>query len=173
MQPVTQSEQMACVLRGVVEHVGRERSHAPVGALMFLVELEPEILLEQRRQSERLDAKQLRRHSRVEQMRDTPPVILMQQTQIVVGIVQHHLDIAIFEQCAEFLGRTDRQWIDHRFVVFGGKLQQVDSIDEAMEARTFCIERERAHAGESGQKAINGVSRVEIEWRGRRRHVCL
>ena len=171
MQPVTQRQQMACVLRRIIEHVGRERAHAPIGALMLLVQLHAEELFEQGSEPERANAQQLRGHARVEEMRDTPPVILVQQAQIVIGVVQHDLDGAILEQGAKARRRADGQGIDHRFMVQRGQLQQIDAIDEAVKTRAFGVERERAHAGQSGEKAINGVSRVEIERGGRQWHV--
>jgi hypothetical protein len=142
-------------------------------ALMLLVELEPEVLFEQRREPEGADAEQLRRDARVEEIRHPPSVILMQQTQIVISVVQHHFHGAIFEQRAEQRGRADRQRIDHRFMMRRGKLQQVDAIDEAVKTRPLRVEREGAHAGETGEEAIDGVGRIEIEWCGRQWHVSL
>jgi len=55
MEHVAQPDQVHRVLRGVIEHVGAERPHRPVGPLMLLVELEPERALQERREPERLD----------------------------------------------------------------------------------------------------------------------
>jgi methylmalonyl-CoA mutase N-terminal domain/subunit len=79
---IAQAEKVDRVLRRVVEHVGRERPHGPIGALVLLVELHAEVLLEQRRQAEGLDAQQLRRHARVEHVAHVPAVVLMQQSEV-------------------------------------------------------------------------------------------
>jgi hypothetical protein len=58
----------------------------------------------------------------------------VQQSQVVIGVVQDHFDRAILEQRPQSPGHADRQGIDHGFVVFSRQLQQVHAIDEAMEA---------------------------------------
>ena len=63
---VAEIEQEGGVERGVVEHPLRERAQRPVGALVLLVELHAEVALEQRRESEGLDAEELRGDARVE-----------------------------------------------------------------------------------------------------------
>jgi hypothetical protein len=68
-------------------------AHRPVGALVLLVELDAEVALEQRRQPEGLDAEQLRGHARVEDVATLPAVVLVQQPQVVVGVVEDDLDV--------------------------------------------------------------------------------
>ena len=53
--------------------------------------------------------------------RDVPAVVLLQQTQVVVGVVEHDLDRRILEQRAEARGRPDRQRIDHRVACRGSR----------------------------------------------------
>ena len=106
---VAEIEQVLGVLRRVVEHALRERSHRPVGALMLLVELHAEEPLEQRGQTERANAEQLCGDARVEDVRDSPAVVLMEQPQIVVGVVKDDFDVARLEQAPEPLGNSDRE----------------------------------------------------------------
>ena len=87
MQLIAQPKQMARVLRGIVQHVRGERAHAPIGALMFFVKLHAEELLQQRRQTERANPQQLSSYAGVEEIPHLPAVVLMQQSQIVVGVV--------------------------------------------------------------------------------------
>ena len=72
---------------------GGERAHRPVGALVLLVELHPEVLLEQRGEPDRRNAEELGGDTSVEQARDAPAVVLPQEAQIVVGVVKDDLDL--------------------------------------------------------------------------------
>mgnify|MGYP003346564600 CR=1 FL=1 len=92
----------------------------------------------------RLDPEQLRGDSGVEQVGRAPPVVLMQQAQIVVGVVEHDLDLGIGEQGAERRRRLDRERIDDAVMRARRELDQVDPIDEAMEARPFGVDRQFA-----------------------------
>ena len=47
-----QTQQVPRILCRVVQHVGGERTHTPVGALMLLIQLEAEVFLQERRESE-------------------------------------------------------------------------------------------------------------------------
>ena len=161
-QPIAETEQVARILRRVVKHIGRERPHAPIGTLMLLVEFETEKLFKQRRETERANTEQLRRDTRVKQMGHPPPIILVQQTQIVVRVVQNHFDVAILEERAEFVGRADRQRIDDRVVRVSRQLQQVDPIDEAMETRPLGIECNGACPREFLEESVHGLGRIQV-----------
>lgn len=171
MQTVTQPEQVARVVGRIVEHVCRQRAHAPVGTLMFLVQLDAEELLEQCGQPKRTNAEQLRRHPRVEEVGYTPPVVLAEKTQIVVGIMEHDLDLRVFEQHTEPCGGTDRQRVDHGLVIRRGELQQIDAVDKPMKAGSFGVERDRPNAIEASKKGVDGLDRVEVV-RSLSRHNC-
>src|SRR5881396_2512655 len=129
------------VLCGVFEHAWSERSHRPVGALMLFVELHTKEMFEQRCESERADAKQLRGDPRIEDVAHVPGVILLQEAQIVIRVVEHDLDGGRLKEMPELRGRADRQRIDDRRALARRELEQIDSVDEAMEARTFGVER--------------------------------
>ena len=109
LQLVAQLEQVDRVLRGVVEHPLRQRPHRPVGALVLLVELHAEVPLEQRGEAERAEAEQLRCDARVEDVADVPAVVLLEQTQIVVGVVKDDLDRRILEHAPE--RRRASRWV--------------------------------------------------------------
>ncbi len=142
LQLVAQLEQVDRVLRGVVEHPLRQRPHRPVGALVLLVELHAEVPLEQRGEAERAEAQKLRRDARVEDVADVPLVVLLEQTQIVVGVVKDDLDPRILEYAAERRRLPDGYGIDDGRAFAGRELQQVDSIDESMEAGALGVQRD-------------------------------
>src|SRR6185503_11953739 len=127
-QLVAQCKQMHRVLRRVLQHAGREWPHGPVGALVLLVELHAEEALEQCGEAEGTNAEQLRREPCVEDVAELPTIILVQQTQIVIGIVKHDLHPWILEQLSKLLRSAYRKRIDDRSTVARRELQQVDSI---------------------------------------------
>jgi predicted PurR-regulated permease PerM len=166
---VAQFKEIDRVLRGVVEHARGERTHGPVSALMLLVDLEAEVALEQRREAERLEPEQLRGDAGVEDVSHVPAVILLEKAEVVIGVVKYHLDGRVFEQFSHSGGRADGQWVDDGGLLACRELKQVDSIDEAMEARSFGIEREDAGIGNRGEETVDVGRRVEIQrdvWRG-------
>ena len=130
---------------------------------MLLVELEPERALQQRREPERANAEQLRRDARVEEPARVPAVILMQQPEIVVGVVKHLLDRVALEDSPERSGLSDRQRIEHRGEVARAHLQQIDSIDESMEAGSL---RVHGHGGallHGRQKTVGGRCGINVQ----------
>ena len=76
------------------EHRGRQGSHRPVGALVLLVEVDVEERLQERGEAEGLDAEELRGDARVEDVGHPPAVVLVQQPEVVVRVVEDHLDVA-------------------------------------------------------------------------------
>src|SRR5438105_4865528 len=159
---IAQLQQVARVLRGVLEHVRRQWPHRPIRSLVFFVQPDVEVLLQQRRKTERLDAEQLRRNTRVENFGDVPAVILMQQPQVVIGVVKNYLDTIALKQLAQFRRRSDRKWIDDRASLARGNLEQVDAIEKAMEAGTLGVERELRNICYLIQKAIYLGRLVEV-----------
>jgi hypothetical protein len=79
---------------------------------MLLIELHPEILLEQGGETEGANAEELRRHASVEDVPGMPPIVLMQQSEVVVGVVKDDLHRRILEQGAQAGRLADRQRID-------------------------------------------------------------
>jgi len=165
LQSIAELEQVDRVLRRVVEHALSERTHGPIGALMLLVELHPEEVLEQRGEPEGADAEKLGGNPRVEDVPDMPAVILPDQPKIVVGVVKHDFDVRILQQRTEAVGITDWQWIDDRGALSCGELEQVDSIDETVEARPFGIEREEPSVRDRREERLDGPRSVEVERR--------
>jgi hypothetical protein len=173
-EAVAQLEQPDGVLRRVVEHVRGERAHRPVGALVALVELHAELLVEQRGEPERALAQQLRGDARVEQAAHLPAVILAQEPQVVVGVVEHRLDRRVLDHPAERRQRADDERVDHRAqlarrgrpgrAVAGHPrrhLQQVHAVGEAVEARGLGVEREVARRAHPAEERLGGRGALE------------
>src|SRR5438067_1186194 len=129
---------------------------------MFFVELYSEELIEQRREPERLEAEQLGCDARIEDVSCVPAVILVQQSQVVVGVVEHDLDGWILEHLAESGGCADGKWIDDRAPLTRGDLEEIDSIDESVEARAFGVERDLAYAGNVVEEELDLVWSVDV-----------
>ncbi len=163
LQPIAQIEQIHRVLGRVAQHVGRERTHRPVGALMLLVELHAEVALEEGRQAEAPNPEDLRRHSRVEEVRRMPAVVLMQEPQVVVGIVKDDLDARRLEQPAERRRLADGQRIEHGAPLARGELEQVDAVDETMKARAFGIDGDRLHPFDSAKEALGFLRGLDVQ----------
>jgi hypothetical protein len=87
--------------------------HRPVGALVALVELHAELLLEQRGEAEGALAEELRGDARVEQAAHLPAVVLAQEAQVVVGVVEDHLDRRVLDQPAERASGPADERVDH------------------------------------------------------------
>jgi len=170
--PVLQLQQVERVLRRVVQHVRRERPHRPVGALVLLVQLHAEEPLQQRGQAERRVAQQLRRDPRVEDVAHLPAVVLLQQPQVVVGIVEHHFDIRVLEHVAEQLRLPDGYRIDHRVTRPRGELEQVDPIDVAVEARPFRVERQLATLRDLLHEPLHRGHGIEVDELFGARAIC-
>src|SRR5207249_4111326 len=92
-----------------------------------------------------------------------PGVILLQEAQIVIRVVEHDLDGGSLEEMPELRGRADRQRIDDRRALARRELEQIDSVDEAMEARTFGVERDDLRVADRRKKCLDRGRRVEIK----------
>jgi hypothetical protein len=163
-EPVAEAEKEVRVLRRVLEHVGRERTHRPVGALMLLLELEPEEALEQRGEPEGADPGELRGDARVEDVPDVPAIVLREEAQVVVGVVKDDLDLRVLEHAAEGFRRADRQRVDDRRRVARRELEEVDPVVEAVEARALGVHGEQRLARDRADEALDGVGVVQVEW---------
>jgi hypothetical protein len=117
-----------------------------VSCAALLVQPHPEVFVEQRSEPERGEPEQLGRDAGVENVARVPAVVLVQKTQVVIGVVQHLLDARILEEGTEPLGASHGERIDDGGGVAGGQLKQVNAIDEPMEARAFGIEGDFANA---------------------------
>src|SRR5688500_20342553 len=81
---------------------------------------------EERREPERLDAEQLGGNPGIEDVGDSPAVILVKETEVVVGVMEYDLDVPRFQQIPELVGGLDLQRIDDRVLPVGGELEQVN-----------------------------------------------
>jgi hypothetical protein len=79
--------------------------------------------------------------------------------------VEDHFDGRILEQSTEAFRTADWQRIDDCGSLARRKLEQVDSIDEAVEACAFGIQRDETSLCDRCQEGLDGVGRVEIERR--------
>jgi hypothetical protein len=87
----------------------------------------------------------------------------MEQTQIVVGVVQHLLDALILEQLAKAFGAADGQRIDDRRRIASRQLHQVDAIDESVKAGALGIEGYLANVRYRCKEAIELLGGVDPE----------
>ena len=164
-QQVAQLEQVPRVLCRIVQHAGRQRAHAPVGALVLLVQLEPEVLLQQRRKAEGGEAEELRRDPRVEDVRHPPAVVLVQEAQVVVSVVKDDFDPRVFHQPAQRRRRAEGQRVDDGAALIRGELQQVDAIHELVKARPLGVQRDRVRRRDRGHEGLDVLGGVEVvEW---------
>jgi hypothetical protein len=129
---------------------------------VLLVELESERPLEQRRQPEGANPQELRRDARVEQPARVPAIVLVQQAEVVVRVVKDLLDRVALEDAAEGGGLADGERIENRGDLARAHLQQVDSIDEAMEAGAFGVHRDGGALLHRGQKAIGATGGIDV-----------
>jgi len=165
-QLVAQCREVSGVGRRVVEHLGRQRPPRPVGSLVLLVELHGEVLLEQCRQPYRGLTEELRRDARVEQPPRAHPVVAVQDPQVVVGVVEDHLDRGIGEDRAERRDVANGQWIDDGGFAPGRELDEVDAVDEAVEAGGLGINGEERLAGYPLREGLQLARCAHIPMRG-------
>jgi hypothetical protein len=129
---------------------------------MLLVELHAKVPLEERREPEGLESQQLRRDARVEDVRDAPAIILVEQSQVVVSVVKHDLDRGVLEQLAEDRRLADRQRVDDRVAGACRQLQQIDAVDEPVEACSFGVERQLAGLSDRLEVPRYRLGRIEV-----------
>jgi hypothetical protein len=89
------------VARRVLEHVVGQRTPRPVRALEFLRELDAEVLLEQRRQTERVLAQHGGGDLRVEEPAQVHAEVAIEQPQVVVRAVHQHFHGGIFQRTSQ------------------------------------------------------------------------
>ena len=87
----------------------------------------------------------------------------MQQTQVVVGVVEDDLYRLALQQLAQLRRRSDRERVDDRTLLPRRDLEQVDAVEKAMKARAFGIEGELFHVGYFGEKAVYLGYLVEVK----------
>jgi hypothetical protein len=162
LKALAKGEQVHGILRRVLEHVAGQRSHRPVRALVLLVQADAEEALEEGGEPERLDSEELGGDTGVEDVRDAPAVVLMQEPQVVVGVMEDHLDVARFEERAESRVRLDLQRVDDGVAALGRELEEVDAVDVPVEARTLGVEREGTRPGDRGQESVRGLGGFDV-----------
>ena len=141
-ESIAKIEQVLGVLCRVLEHARGEWPHGPIGALVLLVELYAEEPFEQRGEPERPNTEELGRDPRVEDIRDLPAVVLVKEPQVVVSVVEDDFHLTRFEKATEALGNADRERIENRAGFARRELEQVDPVDEPVEARALGVERD-------------------------------
>src|SRR5688500_882813 len=115
------------MLRGIVEHAAGERPQRPGGPLVLLVRLYVEELVEERSEAEGLDPQELCRNASVGDVVDVPAIILVQQPQVVVGVMKDHLDLRVEKNLPEPFGHAYGKRVDDRALVARGYLEEIDS----------------------------------------------
>ena len=103
---------MACVVRRIRQHRGREGSLGPIGFLVRFAELHTEVLLEQGGEADGGFSSELSREPRVEHMTRVKAVVAVQDPQIVVRVVEDLFHDGIREQRADFAEVVHGEWIN-------------------------------------------------------------
>ena len=86
----------------------------------------------------------------------------MQQTQVIVSVVEHDFDFGVFQQVSERRGRNNRQWVDNRVLLPGRELDKVNAIHEFVKARTFSVDRQFSDMPDRLDKRGNRSVCIEI-----------
>ena len=163
---------MLGVGRGVREHGGGQRAPRPVGLLVLFRELHPRVLLQERGQSHRRLAGELRRDARVEQGPRPEAVVPVEDAQVVVGIVEDLLDPGVREELADRRQIGDRERVDDGGGGGARQLDQEDAVTIAMKARRFGVGGHERLAAERGDGVGQRVGRADVA-RGLPRHSSL
>ena len=128
-QFLCERDEVPGVHRRILEHLRRERSHRPVGALMRLVHLQAEVAVEQRGQSECLVAEELGGDHRIDEVCGGEAEVAIEDAQVVVGTVQDLRDGRIGQHVAEPFQVHSGQRIDHQILAAGRDLDQTHLIE--------------------------------------------
>ena len=147
---------MPGVGRRIGEHLVRERAGGPVGALIFLVEGDAEVLLEQCREPDPRLVEKLGGDPRVEEPRGSNAVLPLEQPQVVVGIVKDDFDPRVGEQRGKSLEALNGQRIDDGGALSRRNLQEIDPVFVAVEAGGFRVHGEERFVGKGTEKFIEG-----------------
>jgi hypothetical protein len=125
----------------------------PVGSLESLVELDIDMLLEQRSQSDGVLARQLGGEARVEQIPALKPVVAVEYAEIVVSIVKDDLDLWILEYDTNWIEVLDRKRINQGSLGVSANLYQINAIHVPVKGRGLGIERNSIDGCEPGHEA--------------------
>ena len=96
-------------------------------------------------------------------MIDVPAVILVKQSQVVIGIVKNDLDILVFQDLAESLRHADGEGVDDCASLARRDLQEVDSVDEAVEARSLGIDSNFPDSGNVSEKIVSTLLGIDVQ----------
>ena len=80
--------------------------------------------------------------------------LLVDQSQVVVGIMEHDLDGRIGKHGAEGGEILHSEWVDHRRLVPGGELQQVDPVQIFVKGGGFGVHRHQPVGRETGDQPV-------------------
>lgn len=138
-QECPQGQEVFGIGRGICQHGGRQRPVRPVGALPFLGETDTEMALQQRGQTDGGFPEQLSGDPGIEQVLNVKPVVAMEGTQVIIRVVEHRLDLWRGEEGSQGVEWSDEKRIDDRRRPSGRDLDEIDTIDVAVEARGFRI----------------------------------
>src|SRR3954452_23888094 len=133
---------MACVGGGVVQHFGRQRTRRPVSSLVAFVEPYPEILLQEGRQSYARFVQELCRNPGVEQIGAAKPILMGQESEVVVGIVEYDLDLWVRQNLPDQGEIGHRKRIHNGGLMPGRHLEKVDPITKTMKACGLRVQRD-------------------------------
>ena len=115
---------------------------------MRLGEPDTDVLLEERGQPDRGLGGQLGCDPRVEQAPGPELVVAVQDSQIVIGVVEDFFDLGVGEQAAQWREVGHRERVDDRRRRAGRELNEVDAVHIAVEARRFRVHGDQGLAAE-------------------------
>ena len=124
-QDVAQSGQVPDIERGVVEELGRDGALGPVGLLAGLVDGDGEVLLQERREADALEAEELGGEHRVEKAVRREAAEIVQQAQVEVAAV--HDEVLLREHGPKRVElQAGREHIDEEDLAVDEELQEAD-----------------------------------------------
>ena len=123
--------EMGRVSRRIGELAGIERAPSPIRPLVFLVEMDPELLFEQGREAGLLLAEQLRHDLGVLEAGNPNPVVSIEDSDVVVRAVHQHRHRGIAHHLPQRpqIARLDGQRIDHHVMAIGTDLDQTHLVE--------------------------------------------
>jgi len=131
----------------VIQLLGRERALAPIGALVPFVDLDGEVIFEQRRQPGLRPAERARGGHGVEQVGELEAVVAFEAEQVIFGGVEDFLLLRVGEERPQGRGIGGQRIHD----VIGarrGELNQTDALPVGKQAVGFGVHCQRRLGGQ-------------------------
>ena len=138
------------VVRGIADHLRRQRPARPIRLLQFFVERDAEIPLQERGQPDRLQPDQLRRDHRVEHIVELHAVVALQRANVVIGAVQHLFLCGVGEERQQRVEGGQGERVQKHRLPGDRDLNQTDLFLIVMETVRFRIDGDPLLPGQRG-----------------------